>query len=1107
MKKVLTGLLLSLILIISLVGASTSSDFSLTNVPNKFLSGSTQRELIFDIVVPDNSNQADTLVSDYSSPSGAGDSLISFTTELYDDTDVSSSYTTNEPIYDDSTGDDAGVLDLDIDVLIRDSTSSESDGFSLSSFTTELYIDADSSSNYTLDEIIGFDTDLDGFFNSSIDTVIAGTQGANGSAWVSFTANEVYTDSNSNSFYDASEDIFDDLGDDLLALDLNVDTLLSGTTTSSDGKVLSSFVASNKFKDNDLNSLYTNGEDIYDDLNSNGIIDVVADVMASFTTSNSGTAVLTSDISLLELWSEDGTTPGFQSSEDTLITSTTTGIFPSLSMVIPSGGQRIYLTSNINPTATSGTTIQSSLGVNDFVTDTLDASNDGPSDSAISNSGIQTIDTVSPVTTDDYVYDWVPNDINVILSASDDYSGVAQTDYCVDTTNSCSPSTSGTTVAVTSEGVNYVRYNSADNVGNVETVNSNQVKIDKTNPTTISDSPTGWQSTNVTVTITSNDTLSGVNDTFVCVDQTDTCTPASGTVVVVSSEGNNFVRHYAIDNVGNSNTIISDSVDIDKTNPITTDDYIYDWVQGDITINLSAVDSHSGIAQTTYCVDTNNTCTPSTIGISTTITNEGDNYIRYGSTDNAGNNEAINSRLVKVDKTNPLTVSDAPSGWQNNNVTVTITPSDVHSGVNDTFVCTDQTDSCTPTSGTSIVVASEGTNYVRHYAIDNVGHTNAIVSDVVLIGYDAPTTTDDVPADWQTNPFNVTLNATDLSPGVNYTTYCVDSVGNCVPNITGNLINITENGVWYIRYFSTDLANNVEEIKNASNLAKLDKDAPSASNININRDYIYVSGPITVSCSVNAGVSGVISSKTWIKKPNGDLIEKPGTNNEFSLSDTNLAGEYTTGCKGTNGAGVTVNNQGPSFTAHYQGGGSGGGTSGGGSGPGARKGLKWNTLVDLGAVFRLEGYINDVFNLTAVDENDVIVHQHEVTIKGVNKGIITLLIESEPMTLTLKEGHTELVDLDNDGTTDVRFTAIEVGTNTKMSKIEVKFIKPQPTTTDTDVESEDETEEEITEEEEEEDEEKSRTKGIIIAIIVILVVIVLAVLLLRKKPEEKEEKK
>lgn len=95
-------------------------------------------------------------------------------------------------------------------------------------------------------------------------------------------------------------------------------------------------------------------------------------------------------------------------------------------------------------------------------------------------------DIIAPVTTDSGTdANWHNSAVTVTLSPVDSGSGIASTKYCVDQANTCTPTTSGISVGVSAEGINYVRYFSTDNVGNVENVKSaaNTVKIDTPVPT------------------------------------------------------------------------------------------------------------------------------------------------------------------------------------------------------------------------------------------------------------------------------------------------------------------------------------------------------------------------------------------------------------------------------------------------------------------------------------------------------------------------------------------------------------------------------------------------------------------------------------------------
>src|SRR5262249_51379678 len=122
------------------------------------------------------------------------------------------------------------------------------------------------------------------------------------------------------------------------------------------------------------------------------------------------------------------------------------------------------------------------------------------------------VDLTPPVTTASNVSSSFTNsDVTVTLTAADNLSGVDHTTYSVDG----GANTNGTGVTFSTDGVHTLSYSSTDVAGNVEPTHTVTVRIDKTGPTiTASLSPApnsaGWDKSNVTVTFTCNDSLSGV---------------------------------------------------------------------------------------------------------------------------------------------------------------------------------------------------------------------------------------------------------------------------------------------------------------------------------------------------------------------------------------------------------------------------------------------------------------------------------------------------------------------------------------------------------------------------------------------------------------------
>ena len=205
----------------------------------------------------------------------------------------------------------------------------------------------------------------------------------------------------------------------------------------------------------------------------------------------------------------------------------------------------------------------------------------------------RTIDSVAPTTTASAVDDigasytfntWTSsNYVNVTLSCNDGTgSGCNVTQYCTDTENTCTPTTTYIgVVQISTEGTSYIRFKSNDNVGNDEaSVNSKTIKIDSVAPTTTASAVDDigasytfntWTSSNyVNVTLSCNDgTGSGCNVTQYCTDTENTCTPTTTYigVVQISTEGTSYIRYRSNDIAENLETIKSQTIKIDTIAP------------------------------------------------------------------------------------------------------------------------------------------------------------------------------------------------------------------------------------------------------------------------------------------------------------------------------------------------------------------------------------------------------------------------------------------------------------------------------------------------------------------------------------------------------------
>ena len=218
----------------------------------------------------------------------------------------------------------------------------------------------------------------------------------------------------------------------------------------------------------------------------------------------------------------------------------------------------------------------------------------------------------------------------------------------------------------------------------------------------------GWFTSAVTASLAATDAGSGVQTTNICVDQTNTCTPTAGTTATISTEGTNYLRYQTIDAAGNTEALHSDVVKIDMTAPVSTATLSgtlgqNNWYTSNVTVALSATDTAggSGVNGVEVCVDQNNTCVPTAVAASATVSTEGMNYVRYQAVDNAGNVEAVHSTQVQVDTVPPASSITSPAKDDMitaSPATVTVSVSDVTSG---TASVTVNGTAATLTSGTA----------------------------------------------------------------------------------------------------------------------------------------------------------------------------------------------------------------------------------------------------------------------------------------------------------------------------------------------------------------------------------------------------------------------
>ncbi|MBM7606229.1 fibronectin type 3 domain-containing protein [Metabacillus crassostreae] len=350
---------------------------------------------------------------------------------------------------------------------------------------------------------------------------------------------------------------------------------------------------------------------------------------------------------------------------------------------------------------------------------------------------------------------------------------------------------------------------------------------------------------------------------------------------VVTSYSNSFGESKP------SNVVLAKLI-LDEEAPVTTANAPTDWINEDQVITLSATDNETGVAKTYYSVDGSDF----EEGTSFEVKGEGVHNVSFYSVDKVDNTEKVHTIEVKIDKTAPVTTSDAQDFWNNKDVTVNLTAEDGKSGVAKTFYAINGSEYV---EGTSFIIEKEGLNLVTFYSVDNAGNKEVARTIGVKVDKTAPETTSDAPQTWRTDDVTVNLASTDELSGVTETFYSI----NGSDYVKGTAFTITEEGIHEVKFFSMDHSMNIEKIKTIE--VKIDKTAPVV-NMDLEAEYKLGTNLDLIYSAVD-NISDVVTEKMIVSYPdhndgkeieNGTSIslEKPGTYN-LTVFTTNAAGLTT----------------------------------------------------------------------------------------------------------------------------------------------------------------------------------------------------------------------
>lgn len=515
------------------------------------------------------------------------------------------------------------------------------------------------------------------------------------------------------------------------------------------------------------------------------------------------------------------------------------------------------------------------------------------------------IDRHAPTTAVSDISDWSKDDVTVTLTATDNLSQVASTHYQLD---SQAP-VSGTEVTISDEGTHVLKVWSVDRAGNVEAVRNLEVKVDKTAPSISHEqeplaNERGWNNGDVEVTFTCTDTDGGsgiasctapqtvtseglhqsvlgtavdhagnsaTDPASVSIDKSAptltghlsatpnsngwfkddvtvsfTCADQDGLSGVLSCPESKTLGEGEAQEVGGAATDAADntskrvvvgSINVDKTAPVLSgsataapnDD---GWYRGDVLVAWKASDPLSGL--------------DGAVPAASTVTGEGaDNAATATVSDRAGNSTTVTVDGIRIDRTAPSTSATAPTGWQNDDVTVELAATDQLSGVAATYY---RVDGAERQSGTSITVKEQGLHDVEYWSVDKAGNAESRHTATVLIDRTPPSiagaaTTEQNGAGWYAGPVRVHFTCQD-QPGLS-------GIRSCEPDAT-----LSAQGVNTVTGKAFDNAGNTAAA--TVDGIRIDTVAPAVSVGGVTDGAVYELGAApTPTCSATDGTSGL----------------------------------------------------------------------------------------------------------------------------------------------------------------------------------------------------------------------------------------------------------
>jgi hypothetical protein len=252
-----------------------------------------------------------------------------------------------------------------------------------------------------------------------------------------------------------------------------------------------------------------------------------------------------------------------------------------------------------------------------------------------------------------------------------------------------------------------------------------------------------WFISDVSVSLSATDACSGVASTFYRIGTSGGWSTYSSSFDI-SSEGVSTVQFYSVDNAGNTESVKSATVKIDKADPTTSYSLsgtigTNGWYVSPVTLILTPSDAVSGIDYTEYSTDGGMSWSDYTAPL--VISSDGAHTVSYRSVDMAINTETMQSVSFKIDKTKPVSsfiISNTfnENGWFNTSIVFTSSSKDAMSGIKWTKYSIDGGGWFNYTAPFGIV--SDGIHDLSCFSCDLAGNEEQEYTTVIMIDQTPP---------------------------------------------------------------------------------------------------------------------------------------------------------------------------------------------------------------------------------------------------------------------------------------------------------------------------------------------------------------------------------